>query len=472
MSRVIVIGGGILGLFVARELGLRGRSVTLLESSPVLGGLGRKLDIGGFELDLGVRILPNKPANTIQGFIEATGGIHRYVPMVDRIRHRRGTDMPSWSAVQHLSLPHRLEVLLYRLTHGCPHPESEFATLEELGSAVFTPTVWTRMVRRYYETLYGNELAGLAANNHRVLGTTFPTVRSYGRALRDGLVDVLRPLAQGAGLKPKERILSAPSRWPKTTVEAGRESCGLYPLEGSFSRFTAAMVEGISDVSDCDIRVKSPLEELDVQGDRMRRIKAGGSWVEGDEFIFTAGIAQVFATVGLSLPPVRARSLVQVNLLVRSPIPPWLWEENHDGGCIARVFYPQRFQGLTPGDRNVIACETYTGLEEANRLRIDPSARINQVVDELITMGMLSAKGDVVESNAVVVPNVLSMFPARYFECLGETVAACNSQLLNVHFTGMPATLAPVMPANNALTKAMELAARLGGIAADSREKL
>jgi len=53
MSDVVVVGGGIAGLVIARRLLLEGRSVTLVEASPQLGGSVGRHVVGGITLDSG-----------------------------------------------------------------------------------------------------------------------------------------------------------------------------------------------------------------------------------------------------------------------------------------------------------------------------------------------------------------------------------------------------------------------------------
>ena len=77
---VVVVGGGVLGIFAALEIARAGRHVTLLEGSPNLGGLGRGLEIGGFDIDIGVRMQPNTDPEVTQRFLAAVGDSrgHRY----------------------------------------------------------------------------------------------------------------------------------------------------------------------------------------------------------------------------------------------------------------------------------------------------------------------------------------------------------------------------------------------------------
>jgi len=51
MKRVVVIGAGPAGLRAAHDLVKRGAHVTLLESSPVLGGLASRFDLGGVSIE-------------------------------------------------------------------------------------------------------------------------------------------------------------------------------------------------------------------------------------------------------------------------------------------------------------------------------------------------------------------------------------------------------------------------------------
>src|SRR6187431_3593287 len=50
---VVVVGGGVAGLVVAREFVLAGRDVTLLEASERLGGQLAQHSVAGIELDSG-----------------------------------------------------------------------------------------------------------------------------------------------------------------------------------------------------------------------------------------------------------------------------------------------------------------------------------------------------------------------------------------------------------------------------------
>ncbi len=53
MSDVVVVGGGIAGMVVARRLAMAGRSVSLLEASDQLGGTVARHLVGGIDLDAG-----------------------------------------------------------------------------------------------------------------------------------------------------------------------------------------------------------------------------------------------------------------------------------------------------------------------------------------------------------------------------------------------------------------------------------
>eukprot|EP00961_Rhodomonas_salina_P050673 680479-Rhodomonas_salina.1 len=52
-SRVAVVGGGIGGILMARELQKKGCRVTVFEAEPTLGGKCGTLNVDGFEYNLG-----------------------------------------------------------------------------------------------------------------------------------------------------------------------------------------------------------------------------------------------------------------------------------------------------------------------------------------------------------------------------------------------------------------------------------
>ncbi|KQY55558.1 protoporphyrinogen oxidase [Nocardioides sp. Root140] len=60
MTRTVVVGAGIAGLTAARRLAATGRDVTVLESSPQVGGKLRLAEVGGVQVDVGAEAMLNR----------------------------------------------------------------------------------------------------------------------------------------------------------------------------------------------------------------------------------------------------------------------------------------------------------------------------------------------------------------------------------------------------------------------------
>ena len=52
-SDIVILGGGIVGLSVACDLSEKGRTLTIVEKNPFVGGLARSVTRKGFIFDLG-----------------------------------------------------------------------------------------------------------------------------------------------------------------------------------------------------------------------------------------------------------------------------------------------------------------------------------------------------------------------------------------------------------------------------------
>lgn len=72
MSDVVVVGGGIAGLVIARKLLIEGRSVTLLEATDRLGGTVARHTVGGLVLDAGAESFATR-GGTVEALVRDLG---------------------------------------------------------------------------------------------------------------------------------------------------------------------------------------------------------------------------------------------------------------------------------------------------------------------------------------------------------------------------------------------------------------
>jgi protoporphyrinogen oxidase len=70
----VVLGGGVAGLTIAREMVRAGRSVTVIEKSPHVGGLSRTFRRDGFSFDLGGHRFHSNNADVVRWLQELVGG--------------------------------------------------------------------------------------------------------------------------------------------------------------------------------------------------------------------------------------------------------------------------------------------------------------------------------------------------------------------------------------------------------------
>ncbi len=455
---VIVVGGGILGIFAAWRLARTGRHVTLLEGSGQLGGLGRGHDIGGFEVDIGVRMQPNTNPLVSNAWIQATDGAHRYLPICYRPRLGKRVDLTERSLQRLLPINQRAGVLLDRLAN--PEPITP-QTLGQIGVNTFSRTAWEGIHRNYYASLLGDDCDELDVLNHMALGMDLSAPQHGSRDLSRAAIDLLF-----GGRKRATPTLGSPHEWPAPSTDPHRVAAegffGLYPARGTYSAFLAALADSLTNEPNATIELESPFEDIQHGNGRIQRIRAGGQWYTAHDFVFTAGFPLLFAAAEAECPPPPMRGLAQINLLVRQPVPDCLWEVHYDGGAILRTFYPQRFQALQPGDTNVIACETYHDVDQALALREDHGDLVKTVVNELVEAGTIESPDVVTESRAIVIPRAVPAFPQGYFDRLARGADRVSSCFENAHLTGTPATLQPTTPATGALAHILELAESIG----------
>jgi len=149
--------------------------------------------------------------------------------------------------------------------------------------------------------------------------------------------------------------------------------------------------------------------------------------------------------------------LVQTALLLDQPPPDWLYEVVYQPSIAARVFFPQRFQGLKDVSKGVFVAESwcdpkdasgYSSLDQEGQRR-----RGGEVLDDLKRIGVASRGASLLESRTDVVANALMVFPSGWFRELEAGVDLVRREMTNVHFTGMAATFAPITPAGAAIAK-------------------
>lgn len=453
LPRVVVIGGGILGVLSAFELASRGASVIVLEGSGALGGLGRSLELGGIEFDIGVRILPAAHADGMGLVSRATKGAVRLVPMAERARVNNGVDTPANALVQTMPLLRRVEVAIRRLSQGHPAGDS----LGDVGRHRLTATVWDQVMAPLARRTLGESAEHESFDENRSFGLFGQRLDRGVKSLKRGLIDVFAPVVRRPSAGDHVQ-LGDPDTWriPSEPYQAV-PGYGLYPSSGPFNAIVGNAAAHTQEMSGVDVRTNHSVSDMRFEGGRLAAVFAGGEWFSGDAFVFSAGVERVLGVVGARIPRLRFRTFVQTALLLDQPPPDWLYEVVYQPSIAARVFFPQRFQGLKDVSKGVFVAESWCDPRDASGYAsLDGEGqrrRGQEVLDDMKRIGVASRGASLLESRTDVVANALMVFPSGWFRELGAGVDLVRREMANVHFTGMAATFAPITPAGAAIAK-------------------
>jgi phytoene dehydrogenase-like protein len=98
-SDFVVLGGGVAGLTIAREIARAGRSVVVVERGATVGGLARTFRRDGFSFDLGGHRFHSNNPEVVTGFAGYYGG-----PLRHRVHTHTHTHTHTASTHAHTSL--------------------------------------------------------------------------------------------------------------------------------------------------------------------------------------------------------------------------------------------------------------------------------------------------------------------------------------------------------------------------------
>jgi len=290
MSRYVVVGAGVAGLTIARQLSAAGHAVAVVERDEVVGGLARSWHYGDFHFDVG----PHR--------------FHTDSPRVSSfIREVLGDDV--------IEIPRRSGVRMFGGFHAWP-----------LRPSVLFAMPFKYMVRGAFDLL----------RRERLEGESFEAdiVNKYGRTLYSIFFEPYtkkfnfaspRDLHQDWGRAGVNRAVidkraSADTLWSllKTTLlPKPVETTFLYPPKG-VGTFSEKLAEDIVTAGG-RILLDCPVTGLDSDGRRVTAVRTSTDRIPCDGVVWTAPLPLAASLLGLPVPELEYLSTVFYNLEIHAP---------------------------------------------------------------------------------------------------------------------------------------------------------
>ena len=356
--RTVVVGAGLAGLAVARELASRGVSVTVLDVNPEVGGLARTFRYGGWSFDVGP---------------------HRLRPDGEGVR-RIVTDALGGNA---LSAPDQPGFHAFGRTHPLPLRGS---ALRALPVRAMLHGAWDLVRReRVKDDSYESEI-----------------VSAYGRTLYERL---FRPASERFLGTPAERL---DGEWARAGLaNAQREASGgaIYPRLGM-----GVLAERLADDTIARggrILLEHEVTGVEVAGNRVVSVEANGERFGADAFVWTAPVTLALRLLGALATGLHYVSTVLFNVALREPSTlghPWVCYADER---FMRVSDPTAFSpDAAPEGRGALCVEC--NCRKGDALWDDPSKFVPSI---LVGLALTGAMRSVRSVEAVCPERVPDSFP-------------------------------------------------------------
>ncbi len=443
MTKTIIVGGGIAGLTLARILGEQGRDVTVLEKEDVVGGLARSFKYGDFIFDLGPhRFHTDRPA--ISDFIGDVLGDE-----AETIARKSGV----WMFNRNFSWPLHPSVMF-----GLPP-----SVLFRVGLDLITTVYQRREIinfEDYIMNMYGRTLYEVFFKDY--------TEKFLGLSPSETHVDWARTGIDRAIIDKRLKMNSLMDLVINTLFKPKKETLFIYPKYGIgvFSQMLADMITGQGNT----VVTGTAVDKLKIKDDgdkkRIKAVKAGKTWYEADEVVWTAPLPLLMDLLGEKHDPMCYLALLVFNIELSTPAnTPFQWCYFGDKYIsFNRVTNPELFSRtvVPPGKGSIcveITCRI--GDETWN----NPEMFYDPVVSDLVGTGVIDRPSQITGAHLEKVPNTYPVYSLDY----RDTVKTSEDLLSNKYSHVFPAGRTGLFWYNNmdqSIEQAMELA---GHIIADDK---
>ena len=385
MSEFVVVGAGVAGLTIARQLSAAGHAVTVVERDEVVGGLARSWHYGGFHFDVG----PHR--------------FHTDSPRVSSfIREVLGDEV--------IEIPRRSGVRMFGGFHEWP-----------LRPSILFAMPFSYMIRGAFD-LFRRE---------RLEGESFEAdiVNKYGRTLYAIFFEPYtkkfnfaspRDLHQDWGRAGVNRAVidkraGADSLWSllKTTLlPKPVETTFLYPPKG-VGTFSEKLARGISGAGG-RILLGSPVTGLEAADGRVTAVLTASERIRCDGTVWTAPLPLAASLLGLPVPDLGYLSTVFYNLEVNAPDRiGFQWTYHGGDEVFSRVSTPVAFaKTMAPEGKSGLCVEITCRQGDDTWSR--PERLTERVVGDLVRTGTIARKDDVGAVHIERMPQTYPIYSLTY----------------------------------------------------------
>jgi protoporphyrinogen oxidase len=414
---IVVLGAGPAGLTAAYELAKRGRRVVVFEAEDQVGGLAKTVVRDGYRFDLGGHRFFTKAPEVEALWHEVLDDEFLKRPRMSRIYwNKRFLDYPlrGPDVIRKLGPIELIRATLSYLRARLRRKRDE-DTLEEWVS--------NRFGRRLFELFF-------KSYNEKVWGVPASEIRAEWAAQR----------IKGLSFFSAARAAFFGNKGDKVKSLIGEFH---YPRYGP-GQMWEAMTREIERRGG-DVRLNAPVEELRIDGGRVRGVRVGSSWIEASEVISSVPLRAIAGMVSPAPPRevieaaggLRYRDFLTVALVVDGEdLFPDNWIYIHDPSVlVGRI---QNFRSwspwMVPDDSKASVGMEYFCFEGDELWRTDDAGLVDLATRELGELGLV-ALGKVERGYAVRVPKAYPMYDADYAERVGA-IRRWLETVSNLHQVG------------------------------------
>lgn len=367
-SRTIVVGAGLTGLVVARELAARGVAVTVVDRNLEAGGLARTFRYGDWSFDVG----PHR--------------LRRGGPELGRVlRSAVGDDV------------------LTGIFHPGLHAFGKTRPLPIRGHLVRSLPL-RAMLHRAWDLVH-RERPGEDSYESEV-------VAAYGRTLYE---EVFRRATERFLGTPAHRIDADWARLGLGEAEGDDGEVGLYPRRGigAIAEGLAAQVRAVGG----RIQLGQEVTAIDTAGNRVVAVVAGDERLSADAVVWTGPVTRALLLLGVAPPTgLRYVSTVIYNVALREPATlrhPWVCYTGEER--FVRVSDPAAFSPASaPAGRGGLCVECTC--REGDGMWEDPSQHVPQVLVGLALTGAIRSVRSVEAVCPERIPDTYPIYERGYRE--------------------------------------------------------
>jgi len=394
---IVIVGAGVTGLTIARQLARARIPVTVLEREREAGGLARTFRYGEHAFDIGPHRFHTEDARVASLVRETLG--------TELLEIRRASAVRAFGALHPWPLRPRVALALPPLLLA--RCALDLVRREQPPGESFEADVVRRYGRTLYETFF-------APYTRRFLERDPGTVhRDWARAGMDRAVIDRRLRSSSLGDLLRGALLPAAA-----------ETRFLYPRAG-IGRFAQALAADVATAGGT-ILVERTVTGMEIDGDRVVAAIAAGERFPCEGVVWTGPIGRALDLLGEGGRALEFRSTVLFNVEVRGAARlPYQWIYFGGDESFVRISQPTAFSGATaPPGRSGICVEVTC--REGDDLWNDPSRRIPAVTEDLVRAGAVASAAHVAAIHVERVADTYPVYTLGYREELRDALGALS----------------------------------------------